>query len=200
MPVRRFARGERLVLATHNPHKIAELRAMLSPAGLVVMDAATLGLAAPDETAEDFAGNALTKARVAASASGLPAFADDSGFAVEALGGAPGVFSARWADQAGNFAVAMRRVRDEAAAHANRRARFVCVIAVAWPDGRAEHFTGRIDGSWVWPPRGGGGFGYDPIFVPDGDLRTFAEMNPGEKASISHRAIAFAAFAAACLP
>lgn len=198
----RLERGERLVLATHNPGKHAEFAALLARHGVGLVPAGTLGLAEPDETAPDFAGNARLKAHAAARATGLPALADDSGFEVAALGGAPGIFSARWAGPGKDFAHAMQRVHDEAAARepADRRAAFRCALALAWPDGTDAVFEGAVEGTWCWPPRGAGGFGYDPIFVPAGAARSFAEMTASEKEALSHRGRAFARFAAACLP
>ncbi len=197
--MRRFVGGDRIVLATHNPGKITELRGALERYGLTVLEARALGLEAPEETADDFALNAIIKAREAAELSGWPALADDSGFAVASLGGAPGVLSARWAAN-GDHASAMTRVFDAAAELPDRRASFICVLAVAWPGGEAAPFEGRIDGRWVWPPRGEFGFGYDPMFVPDGSVSTFAEMTSEAKAAISHRARAFEAFSRMCLP
>ncbi len=196
--MRRFASGDRVVLATHNAGKIAELRPALEAAGLNVTNAGSLGLPAPDETEDDFFRNALLKARAAARASGLPALADDSGFAVAALGGAPGALSARWA--ADGYPAAMHRVRSEAASDTERQACLTCALAVAWPDDHVALFEGRVDGVWTWPPRGASGFGYDPMFVPEGCQRTFGEMNGKEKAALSHRGRAFALFARACLP
>ena len=200
MAERRLVAGETLVLATHNAGKVAELRALLEPVGMRVVGAAELGLVEPDETADSFAGNAALKASAAASASGMAALADDSGFAVASLGGAPGVMSARWGGPSRDFGAAMRRVFAEAGGHADRRAAFQCVLALAWPDGEVACFEGRVDGQWIWPPRGDAGFGYDPMFVPEGSAWSFAEMGREEKALTSHRARAFAGFAAACLP
>ncbi|MDE2333386.1 MAG: RdgB/HAM1 family non-canonical purine NTP pyrophosphatase [Rhodospirillales bacterium] len=194
-----LARGSRLVIATHNPGKLAEMSALLAPYGIDTVAAGALGLAEPDETAADFEGNARLKALAAARDSGLPALADDSGFCVAALDGAPGVVSARWAGPGRDFRVAMARVERDMGAAADRRAWFVSVLCLALADGEAACFAGRVDGAVSFPPRGGHGFGYDPIFVPDGDTRTFGEMPPGEKEAISHRTRAFRAFAAACL-
>ena len=196
----RLARGDRLVLASHNGGKHREFAGLLAPFGITVLLASALGLPEPDETEPDFAGNARLKARAAATGSGLAALADDSGFAVASLGGAPGVLSARWAGPDRDFARAMQRVHDEAGAHADRAAAFHCTLALAMPDGADAVFAGAVHGTWCWPPRGTGGFGYDPIFVPAGDHRSFAEMAPAAKAAISHRARAFALFAQACLP
>lgn len=200
MSGRRLARGERLVIATHNPGKLVEMGALLAPHGIAAISAAALGLAEPAEPAPDFAGNAAIKARAAAAASGLPALADDSGFAVAALGGAPGVLSARWAGPGRDFGFAMRRVHAQAGGDPDRRASFHCALCLAWPDGEEAGFEGVVPGEWCWPPRGSGGFGYDPIFVPAGHELSFAQMEPEAKERISHRAIAFAKLAAACLP
>jgi XTP/dITP diphosphohydrolase len=197
---RRLRRGETIVLATHNQGKVAEFQALLAPYGLVVTSAAAVGLSAPEETAPDFSGNAALKAGAAARAAGLPALADDSGFTVAALGGDPGVRSARWVTEAGGTAGAMRLVHERASLHPDRRAAFVCALALAWPDGAVTGVEGRIDGTWVWPPRGDGGFGYDPMFMPDRYRVTFAEMTSAEKDAISHRAIALSRLAAASLP
>lgn len=197
--MRRLGPGTRLVLASHNRGKLAEIAELLGPHGIEAISAGELGLGEPDETEPDFAGNARLKARAAATASGLPALADDSGFCVAALGGAPGVVSARWAGPGRDFSVAMARVEREMGNAADRRAWFISVLCLALPDGRATCFTGRVDGAVSFPPRGTHGFGYDPIFVPEGDRRTFGEMRPEEKEAISHRSRAFRAFAAACL-
>ncbi len=196
-----LSRGDRLVLASHNQGKIAEFEALLEGTGIALVSAASLGLAEPDETADSFAGNARLKAHAAARAADLPALADDSGFCVGALDGRPGIHSARWAGQPRDFTAAMRRVHDEAGAslEADPAAWFVAVLCLAWPDGSDATFEGRIDGRFVWPPRGTGGHGYDPVFVPHGDARSFAEMLESEKNAISHRARAFAKFREACL-
>ena len=196
--------GERLVVASHNPGKLAELEAMVAPFGLSVVSAASLGLPEPEETGATFEDNALLKAVAAAGASGLPALADDSGLAVEALGGAPGVLSARWAGPDKDFARAMRNVEEKLAALGattpeKRRAAFVAVLCLAFPDGTAECFRGEVHGALTWPPRGENGFGYDPVFIPDGERRTFGEMSRDEKHTMSHRARAFAKFAGAKL-
>jgi XTP/dITP diphosphohydrolase len=196
-----------IVAATHNSGKLREIRELLAPYGVKALGAAELNLAEPEETGRTFRDNAAIKAEAAARSSGQPALADDSGLCVEALGGAPGVYSARWAaGGAKDFAAAMARVeRELQAAHAPRpwRAHFVSVLALAWPDGRTETFEGRVDGDLVFPPRGTAGFGYDPIFLPDGSDRTFGEMTSEEKHGIptdgslalSHRARAFQKFA-----
>lgn len=199
MRERRLARGERLVLASHNPGKLREIAELLLPYGVEVVSAGALGLPEPVEDAPDFAGNARLKARAAAEASGLPALADDSGFCVAGLDGAPGIYSARWAGPDKDFAAAMARVQAELGA-GDRHAWFVCALALAWPGGPDAVFEGRVDGTAVWPPRGGRGFGYDPMFLPDGGTQTYGEMDPAEKHATSHRARAFAALTAACLP
>ncbi len=200
---RRLRRGDRLVVASHNPGKLAEFEALLGRCGLQLVSAGALGLAEPDETEHSFAGNARLKAQAAAHASGHPAIADDSGFCVRALDSAPGIYSARWAGPARDFGLAMRRVREAVAASntpADDAAWFVCVLCLAWPDGHEQCFEGRIDGSLCWPPQGQNGHGYDPVFRPAGQTMRFAEMSDAEKNTISHRARAFARFAEACLP
>jgi XTP/dITP diphosphohydrolase len=183
----------RLVVASHNAGKVREIAALLAPLGVEAVSAASLGLPEPQETETTFAGNAALKARAAAEASGLPALADDSGLEVAALGGAPGVYSARWAGEKRDFASAMARVRDEMQARkaTDRSARFVCALALAAPSGRVDVFVGEARGEIVWPPRGDKGFGYDPIFEPHGYTRTFGEMSHEEKLPLTHRARAF---------
>ena len=187
----------RLVLATHNPGKVVELAALVGPLGVEVVSAGSLGLPEPDETAPDFAGNARLKALAATQASGLPALADDSGFCMAALAGAPGVLSARWAGPGKDFAVAMHRVR-AAWQGDDDRAWFVCALGMAWPDGRTATYQGRVGGVAIWPPRGDRGFGYDPMFVPRGGTLTYGEMEPSEKHATSHRARAMAQLLPAC--
>jgi XTP/dITP diphosphohydrolase len=196
---RRFAGGE-LVVATHNPGKLREIVALLAPFGARVSSAGERGLAEPDETGLTFIANAELKALAAATASGVPALADDSGLAVEALDGAPGIYSARWAGPDKDFTLAMDRVRRKLAARgtANHRAAFICALTLAWPDGHCESFEGRIAGTLVFPPRGERGFGYDPIFIADGWDITFGEMDPTAKHEMSHRARAFRQLVAAC--
>jgi XTP/dITP diphosphohydrolase len=202
--MRRLSRGDRLVVATHNRGKLEEIAALLEPYGVAVTGAAELGLAEPEETEETFVGNARIKAHAAARATGLPALADDSGIEVEALGGAPGVHTADWAETpAGrDFEMAMRRTweaLEAAGAPEPRRAAFRCTLVLAWPDGTDAVFEGRMDGRIVWPMRGTQGHGYDPIFQPDGHAQTFGEMDRWEKNRISHRADAFRKFVAGCL-
>ncbi|MEL7544902.1 MAG: RdgB/HAM1 family non-canonical purine NTP pyrophosphatase [Pseudomonadota bacterium] len=201
---RKLVSGERLVVASHNPGKVREIGALITPYGLEAVSASTLGLAEPEETETTFIGNAALKARAAADASGLPALADDSGLEVVALGGAPGIFSARWAGPGKDFSVAMEKVMAELSARDalsddQRAANFTCALAIAWPDGPCETFEGKVFGHLVWPMRGDKGFGYDPIFVPKGHAMTFAEMEPDAKHAMSHRANAFAQFKEACL-
>jgi XTP/dITP diphosphohydrolase len=192
---RRFA-GDRLVIASHNHGKVEEIAALLGPFSIGVVSAGELGLPEPEETGGSFEANAALKAHAAA-ASGLPALADDSGLVVGALGGAPGIYSARWAGAAKDFRLAMARVERELGGK-DRSASFVAVLALAWPDDHAELFRGEVSGHLVWPPRGERGFGYDPMFVPDGRTLTFGEMDPAEKHQISHRARAFAKLVAGC--
>ncbi len=189
--------GPRLVLATHNKGKLVEIADLLRPAGIALTSAGELGLPEPVEDAPDFVGNAQIKALAAARGTGLVALSDDSGFCVAALGGAPGVLSARWAGPGKDFAVAMEQVQREMAGSEDRRAWFMCAIAVAWPDGETATFLGRAGGTAVWPPRGTLGFGYDPMFVPHGGRLTYGEMDPAEKHATSHRARAMAQLFAA---
>ena len=195
---RKLAPGQTLVLASHNPGKLREIEALLRPLGIKVVSAGTLGLPEPPEDAPDFAGNARIKALASATASGLPALSDDSGFCVAALAGDPGVYSARWAGAGKDFAAAMATVHERMGDNPDRRAWFIAALCLAWPDGHAETFLGRIDGAVVWPPRGDKGFGYDPMFVPAGAQRSFGEMNPDDKHAVSHRARAFAQVMASC--
>ena len=198
--------GETLVLASHNPKKLQELAGLLAGSGIEVRSAAALGLREPAETAPDFQGNATIKAMAAAAATGWPSLADDSGLVVAGLDGAPGVYSARWAGRKKDYPAAMARLVEALGARfgsfaaADKRAAFVTVVCVAWPDGECAYFDGRIDGTLIETPRGTGGFGYDPIFVPFGENRTMAELTPVEKDTLSHRGRAMRAFAAACLP
>jgi len=200
-----------LLIASHNPGKIGEMQELLAPYGVDVVSAGELGLAAPEETGTSFRENALIKAARAAQAAGLPSFADDSGLIVDALGGEPGIHSARWAGPMRDFAAAMAEVERRLAACGadaleKRSAHFVSALCVAWPDGHVEEFEGRVEGRIVFPPRGDRGFGYDPIFLPDGFERTFGEITSEEKhglppfgRGLSHRARAFLKLAGACL-
>jgi len=190
--------GGRLVIATHNPGKVREIAALLAPHGAEAVSAADLGLPEPEETGSTFVENARIKAHAAAQASGLPALADDSGLAVAALGGDPGIHSARWAGPDKDFGLAMRKVEEALGDTEDRRAQFVCALTLAWPDGHDETFEGRVAGHLVWPPRGDRGFGYDPVFVADGGTVTFGEMEPDDKHAISHRADAFRKLVDAC--
>ena len=190
--------GDKLVIATHNPGKLREIAELIEPLGIACVGAEELGLPEPEEIGNTFVDNADLKAREAADLSGLPALADDSGLCVDALHGAPGIFSARWAEDAdGNrdWTRAMEKVWREVEAagpEAGHDAHFACALAIAWPnDGQVENFEGRVDGTLTWPPRGDKGFGYDPMFVPAGHDVTFGEMDPAEKHRISHRADAF---------
>jgi XTP/dITP diphosphohydrolase len=199
------------VIATHNPGKLAEMRELLAPYGIDAISAGELNLAEPDETGMSFRENARIKAEAAAKASGLPAFSDDSGLAVAALDGAPGIYSARWAGPDKSFSRAMETIEQKLREHGattpeQRKAQFVSALCVAWPDGHLEEFEARVDGTLVWPPRGEKGFGYDPMFLPDGHTRTFGEMPSEEKhglpprgKGLSHRARAFVKLAEACL-
>ncbi len=202
--MRRLTRGTKLVVASHNPGKVWEINQLIAPFGLAAVSAGELGLAEPDETETTFSGNALLKARAASEGAGLPALADDSGLQVDVLDGAPGIYSARWAGPTKDFTIAMRRLADEVSARngwgaPGPAANFISVLCVAWPDGEHRLFEGRIDGHLVWPPRGGNGFGYDPMFVAEGAQQTFGEMEPKDKYAISHRTRAFAAFKQDCL-
>ena len=194
--MRRTLTAGRLVVATHNPGKLAEINGLLGPHGAEAVSAVSLGISEPEETETTFASNALLKADHCARASGLPALSDDSGLCVDALGGEPGVHSARWAGVAKDFALAMRNVEEKLQAKGAvtpeaRKAHFICALCLAWPDGRDDVFEGRVDGTLVWPPRGSNGFGYDPMFVPDGFTQTFGEMEEPIKRQMSHRARAF---------
>ena len=201
----------RIVIATHNPGKLREMRELLTPYGIDAVSAGDLGLVEPVENGATFKENARIKASAAAKASGLPAFADDSGLTVDTLDGDPGIYSARWAGPEKDFRRAMQVVEDKlrergARAHSQRTAHFVSALCLAWPDGHVEEFEGTVDGTLVWPPRGEKGFGYDPMFLPTGHSRTFGEMTSAEKhglpplgSGLSHRARAFQQLAEACL-
>lgn len=201
----------RLVIATHNPGKLKEMRELLMPYGIEAGSAGELGLVEPAESGTSFEENARIKASAAATAAGLPAFADDSGLTVDALDGDPGIYSARWAGPEKDFRRAMQAVEDKlrergALARSQRKAHFVCALCLAWPDGHVEEFEGKVDGTLIWPPRGERGFGYDPMFLPTGHARTFGEMTNVEKhglpprgKGLSHRARAFLKLAEACL-
>lgn len=200
--IRKLDAGK-LVIATHNAGKVREISDLLSPHGIQTVSAGELGLPEPEETGSTFEANAALKALSAATLSGLPALADDSGLCVDALNGDPGVYTANWAETANgtrDWVMAMGKVEDKLAAlgpDANRSAQFVSMLALAWPDGHVEWFEGQIDGHLIWPPRGEMGFGYDPVFVPEGETRTFAEMSFAEKQASNHRSRAFAKLVAA---
>jgi len=207
--MKQLQRGVRIVVASHNPGKVWEINQLIAPYGLDAVSAGELDLAEPEETEPTFEGNARLKAVAAAKGSGLPALADDSGLEVQCLRGAPGIYSARWAGPGKDFGLAMKRVADEITARSawtgfgsaakGPRANFTSVLCLAWPDGETRLFTGQVFGYLVWPPRGGNGFGYDPMFVADGEEKTFGEMEPQEKYAISHRTRAFAKFKSECL-
>jgi XTP/dITP diphosphohydrolase len=202
--MRRLVAGSKLVVASHNPGKVWEINQLIEPYGFAAVSAGDLGLVEPEETEPTFIGNARLKAVGAATASGLPALADDSGLEVACLGGAPGIYSARWAGPSKDFSIAMRKVAEEITARhgwtrPGPRANFISVLCLAWPDGETQEFEGTIDGVLVWPGRGGNGFGYDPMFLADGEEQTFGEMEPARKYAMSHRTRAFAQFKAACL-
>lgn len=207
--MQRLTRGTKLVVASHNKGKVWEINQLLEPYGLNAVSAGELGLIEPEETEPTFDGNAKLKAVAAATGAGLPALADDSGLEVDCLGGAPGIYSARWAGPSKDFGLAMKKVGDEVTARhgwpslgknaPGPKANFISVLCLAWPTGETQMFEGKVFGHLVWPPRGGNGFGYDPMFVPDGDTRTYGEMEPAEKYAGSHRTRAFAAFKRDCL-
>lgn len=198
----RLFTSDRLVIASHNAGKVREIAGLLAPFGVAVVSAGELGLPEPVEDGNSFIANAELKARAAASASGLPALADDSGIAVQALGGGPGIHSARYAENPAtgerDFDWGMRRLNQDVAGTTDRAAEFVSALSIAWPDGHCESFEGRVDGTLVWPPRGANGFGYDAMFLPNGQAQTFGEMAPEAKHAISHRAVAFRLFIEAC--
>lgn len=207
---RKLQTGNRLVVASHNPGKLREIAELIAPYGLEAVSASSLGVSEPEETEATFAGNARLKALHSARATGLPALSDDSGLEVAALEGEPGIYSARWAGLGKNFDVAMEKVRAALMAKgawdpvrsetgAGPTANFTAALCVAWPDGETAVFEGKIFGHLVWPPRGAKGFGYDPMFVADGETMTFGEMEPAMKHGMSHRARAFRLFVEACL-
>ena len=202
--MRRMKRGERLVVASHNPGKVWEINKLLEPYGLDAVSAGDLGFDVPEEPEPTFQGNARLKAIYAAARANLPALADDSGIEIDALNGAPGVHTADWAGPDRDFSIAMQRTHDELVRRIGWtgkpvRANFISVLCLAWPDGATEFFEGKVYGHVVWPPRGGNGFGYDPIFVADGETLTFGEMEPAKKYAISHRTRAFEALVRDCL-
>ncbi len=190
--------GGRLVIASHNPGKVAEIRALLAPFGADIVSAGELGLPEPDETGRTFMENAELKALASAKGANLPALADDSGLAVHGLGGDPGIYSARWAGPGKDFGLAMKKVEQALGDNPDRTAHFACALSLAWPDGHRETVEGAVYGTLTFPPRGDKGFGYDPIFVPDGHGETFGEADPDWKHSVSHRAAAFRKLVARC--
>lgn len=203
MSARRKFDGRRLVVASHNPGKLREIGDLLAAFDVTPVSAGDLGLPEPVEDGTTFIANAEIKALAAARGANMVALSDDSGFALKALDGAPGIFSARWAGPTKNFSLAMQKVEDElrkagAVTPEQRRARFICALTLAWPDGHVESFEGTVEGTAIWPPRGDKGFGYDPVFQPDGYEVTFAEMEPAEKHALSHRADAFRQLIDAC--
>ena len=204
MTNQKLKHGQKIVVASHNEGKVREIRELLTPYGLETVSAAELDLAEPDETETTFAGNARLKAVAATEASGLPALSDDSGLAVDGLGGEPGIYAARWAElprieketygQRRDFDMAMWHVNDQLGDNPNRRARFICALCLAWPGGETSVYEGKVEGEMIWPPRGDKGFGYDPMFQQIGQSETFAELEPEAKHAISHRADAFEKF------
>jgi len=194
----RHFNDKKLVIASHNPGKVREIADLISDFGVGVVSASDLGLPEPIEDGTTFIANAEIKARAAAQGSGLPALADDSGLCVHALGGDPGIYSARWAGPDKDFDLAMRTINEKLDGETDRTAHFIAALALAWPDGDLEVFEGRVDGSLVWPPSGNQGFGYDPMFRPDGREITFGQFEPAEKHRISHRADAFRQLVTAC--
>ncbi|WP_025897598.1 RdgB/HAM1 family non-canonical purine NTP pyrophosphatase [Sneathiella glossodoripedis] len=193
--------GSRLIVASHNQGKVREIGELLDDFGVEPVSAGELGLPEPVEDGDSFIANAKIKALAAATKSGEVALSDDSGFAVEALNGDPGIYSARWAGPTKDFSIAMAAVNEklqELGPNANKRSAFICALCLAWPDGHTECFEGRVEGSFTWPPRGDKGFGYDPVFIPEGSTLTFAEMDPTDKHAISHRADAFRQLIDAC--
>ncbi len=197
--MRKLTAGTKLVVASHNPGKVWEINELIAPFGLNAVSAGDLGLEEPEETEATFEGNAILKALSAAKAANLPALADDSGLEVDALGGAPGIYSARWAGPDKDFGIAMEKVAEELTAHhawtaPGPRANFISALCLAWPDGETSVYEGRVDGVLVWPGRGTNGFGYDPMFLADGETLTFGEMEPKDKYAMSHRTRAFAKF------
>ena len=194
---RKFTGGA-LLIASHNQGKVREIEVLLAPFGAAVTSAAERGLPEPEETGSTFIDNAILKARAAAEAAGIPALADDSGLGANALDGAPGIYSARWAGPDRDFRLAMAKLEKELAGSEERSAVFVSALALAWPDGHVETVEGRVHGTLVWPARGGKGFGYDPMFVPEGSTKTFGEMEAAEMETFNHRARAFQKLVALC--
>jgi len=210
MTNKKLTSGTKIVVASHNEGKVREIRDLLRPFGLETVSAAELNLPEPEETETSFSGNAKLKALAAAKAAGLPVLSDDSGLAVDGLGGDPGIYAARWAElprieketygQRRDFDMAMWHVNDRLGDNPNRRARFICALCLAWPCGETSVYEGKVEGEMIWPPRGGKGFGYDPMFQQLGSSKTFAEIDPAAKHAVSHRADAFAKFLADQFP
>ena len=196
---RRFTENK-LIIASHNPGKVREIGELLEPWSVVAVSASELNLPEPEETGLTFVANAKLKADAAALTAKLPALADDSGLSVSALDGAPGIYSARWGGPEKDFDHAMARVNEEIGTNPDRSAQFVCALALTWPDGHSEIFEGTVDGTLVWPPRGDRGFGYDPMFLANGDAGTYGEIDPAEKHENSHRAVAFRKLIDSCFP
>ena len=194
-----FSPGDKLVVASHNSGKVREIQELLEPFGLEILAAGDLGAPEPEETGDTFEANARLKAHASAQFTNLPALADDSGFCVAGLEGAPGIYSARWAGADKNFSAAMSRINDQLGTQEDRTAWFVCCLSIAWPTGKSLTFRGEVWGDIAWPPRGNKGFGYDPMFQPNGHAITFGEMEPHIKHSMSHRAHAFRLFVDSCL-
>ena len=190
--------GNKLVIASHNQGKVREIGELLAPFGVETVSVADLGLPVPVEDADSFIGNARIKSLAAAKASGLPSLSDDSGIEVHGLGGEPGIYTADWAGPDRDFTVGMKAVIDKLGDNPNRNANFTCALSLAWPDGHTEDFEGKVFGTVTWPMRGEKGFGYDPIFIPEGHDITFAEMDPADKHAMSHRADAFRQLINAC--
>ena len=190
----------KIVIASHNAGKVSEIADLLEPLGVSIISAGEAGLPEPEETGKTFIENAELKAKAAASVSGLPALADDSGLSVSALGGAPGIYSARWAGENKNFKNAMKRVADALlmSGHYDKTAHFHCALSLCWPDGACETFEGILAGELIWPTKGDKGFGYDPMFVPNGYTQSFGEMDPAKKYAMSHRSIAFQKLLSTC--
>ena len=190
----------KIVIASHNAGKVSEIADLLEPLGVSIVSAGEAGLPEPEETGKTFIENAELKAKAAASVSGLPALADDSGLSVSALGGAPGIYSARWAGENKDFKNAMKRVADALlmSGHYDKTAHFHCALSLCWPDGACETFEGILAGELIWPAKGDRGFGYDPMFVPNGYTQSFGEMDPDTKHAMSHRSIAFQKLLSTC--
>lgn len=197
MSYRQFTE-DRLIIASHNPGKVREIGELLGSFGVEVVSAGDLGLPEPEETGDTFVANAKLKSEAAATAGQLPALADDSGFALAALQGAPGIYSARWAGPEKDFGQAMATCEEMMRGAEDRSAKFICALSLSWPDGETVVFEGTVSGEFTWPPQGDKGFGYDPVFVPEGHNMTFAEMEPAEKHAMSHRANAFRQLVDAC--